>query len=304
MDKAKRSEIIHAAAARVAENYLTSEIPMYGDALRLPNRQATIEIIRDFQKLLFPVYYGDRDLLKLPPEQYGALLMEHISEKLTRQIALTMEESEENLLRAETIANEVMERLPALQELLLKDLDAHFDGDPAAHSMEEIVLSYPGFFAIFIYRIAHELYLRGVAILPRIMTEFAHSQTGIDIHPGATIGEHFFIDHGTGVVVGETSIIGDRVKMYQGATLGALSPAGMRGVPGERRHPKVGSNVVIYAGSTLLGGETEVGDNVVIGGNAFLTSSVPADTTVLIKKPEMVLRDKTGHVPTDRGGEN
>lgn len=296
MNRERRSEIIRAAAARVAENYRESEIPMYGDALRLPNRQATIEIIRDFQKLLFPVYYGERDLLKLPAEQYSALLMEHISEKLTRQIALTMEESEENLARAETVADELMGRLPALQELLLKDLAAHFDGDPAAHSMEEIVLSYPGFFAIFIYRIAHELYLRGVAILPRIMTEFAHSQTGIDIHPGATIGEYFFIDHGTGVVIGETSVIGDRVKLYQGATLGALSPAGMRSVPGQRRHPKVGNNVVIYAGSTLLGGGTEVGDNVVIGGNAFLTTSVPPDTTVLIKKPEMVLRDKNGKI--------
>ena len=287
MDKTKRSEILHAAAARVAENYRASEIPMYGDALRLPNRQAIIEIIRDFQRLLFPVYYGDRDLLKLPSEEYGALLMEHIWEKLTRQIELTMEDSEENRCRAETVATELLERVPALQELLLKDLAAHFDGDPAAHSMEEIVLSYPGFFAIFIYRIAHELYLQGVKMIPRIMTEFAHSQTGIDINPGATIGEYFFIDHGTGVVIGETSIIGDNVKLYQGATLGALAPAGTRGVPGERRHPKVGSNVVIYAGSTLLGG-----DNVVVGGNAFLTMSVPPNTTVLIKKPEMVMRDK------------
>ncbi|MBQ1604017.1 MAG: serine acetyltransferase [Oscillospiraceae bacterium] len=292
MDKEKRSAIIRAAAADVANNYRACEIPMYGDALRLPSREAIIEIIRDFQKLLFPVYYGDRDLLKLPPEQYSALLMEHIYDKLTRQIALTMEEGPESEQRACEICDELIACLPSIQSTLMKDLFANFDGDPAAYSMEEVILSYPGFFAIFIYRIAHELYVRKVAMIPRIMTEFAHSQTGIDINPGATIGDYFFIDHGTGIVVGETSIIGDHVKLYQGATLGALSPAGMRSVPGERRHPKVGNNVTIYAGSTLLGGATEIGDNVVIGGNAFLTSSVEADTTVSIKKPEMTFRGK------------
>ena len=292
MEKAYRSGLIRSSAARLANNYHVGELPMYGDALRLPDRQEIITIIRSFQKLLFPVYYGDKHLLKLPPEQYAALLMEHIFDNLSQQIALTMEESQANRERAEEISAELLGRLPDIQELLMKDLEANFDGDPAAHSMEEVLLSYPGFFAIFIYRIAHELYLKNVAMIPRIMTEYAHSQTGIDINPGANIGEYFFIDHGTGIVVGETTIIGDHVKMYQGATLGALSPAGMRSVPGERRHPKVGNNVVIYAGSTLLGGETEIGDNVVIGGNAFLTSSVEANTTVSIKKPEMTFRGK------------
>ena len=292
MDKEKRSAVIRATANRVADNYRACEVPMYGDALRLPSREAIIEIIRDFQKLLFPVYYGDRDLLKLPPEQYSALLMEHICDKLTRQIALTMEESPENAAHAGEVCNELIACLPQIQTTLMKDLFANFDGDPAAYSMEEVILSYPGFFAIFIYRIAHELYVRKVAMIPRIMTEFAHSQTGIDINPGATIGDYFFIDHGTGIVVGETTIIGNHVKMYQGATLGALSPAGLRPAPGERRHPKVGNNVTIYAGSTLLGGATEIGDNVVIGGNALLTSSVEANTTVSIKKPEMTFRGK------------
>jgi serine O-acetyltransferase len=151
-------------------------------------------------------------------------------------------------------------------------------------------------FAIFIYRIAHELYLEKVPMIPRIMTEYAHSQTGIDINPGATIGEYFSIDHGTGVVVGETTIIGDRVQLYQGVTLGAMSPAGMHhsAETPARRHPKVGSDVTIYAGATLLGGATEVGDNVVIGGNAFLTESVESDTKVSIKKPEMTFRVKGG----------
>ena len=292
MEKSKRSEIIRAAALTMAGQYNAAALPMYGDARRLPSREAIIGVIRAFQRLLFPVYYGEKHLLKLPPEQYSALLMERIFDELSVQIALTMDETAENRRRAEETTAELLSRLPTIQRTLQKDLDAFFDGDPAAHNREEVVLSYPGFFAIFIYRIAHELYRMDVAMIPRIMTEYAHSQTGIDINPGATIGEYFFIDHGTGIVVGETSVIGDNVKMYQGATLGALSPAGMRSVPGERRHPKVGNNVTIYAGSTLLGGATEIGDNVVIGGNAFLTSSVEPDTTVSIKKPEMSFRDK------------
>ena len=292
MDKAKKNEVIRAAAGRMAEIYKEAEIPLYGDAQRMPSRDTVIEIIRDCQKLFFPVYYGNRDLLKLPPEQYSALLMEHIHEKLTAQIALTMSECEENDARAYDIASDFVARLPAIQEMLLKDLAANFDGDPAAYSMEEVLLSYPGMFAIFIYRIAHELYARKVAMIPRMMSEYAHSQTGIDINPGATIGEYFFIDHGTGVVVGETSIIGDNVKLYQGATLGALSPAGMPTNPGVRRHPKVGNNVVLYANSTLLGGATEIGDNVIVGGNAFLTSSVEPDTIVSVKTPEQTFRGK------------
>ncbi len=292
MDKAKKNEVIRAAAGRMAEIYKEAEIPLYGDAQRMPSRETVIEIIRDCQKLFFPVYYGNRDLLKLPPEQYSALLMEHIHEKLTAQIALTMSECEENDARAYDIASDFVARLPAIQEMLLKDLAANFDGDPAAYSMEEVLLSYPGMFAIFIYRIAHELYARKVAMIPRMMSEYAHSQTGIDINPGATIGEYFFIDHGTGVVVGETSIIGDNVKLYQGATLGALSPAGMPTNPGVRRHPKVGNNVVLYANSTLLGGATEIGDNVIVGGNAFLTSSVEPDTIVSVKTPELTFRGK------------
>ena len=296
MDKAKKNTVIHAAADRMAANYKSSQIPMYGDALRMPNRNAVIEIIRDCQKLIFPVYYGDRDLLKLPPEQYSALLMEHIHEKLTRQITLTMPECDENCEAAYAISTAFIERIPAIQELLLKDLSANFEGDPAAYSKEEVLLSYPGMFAIFIYRIAHELYLEKVPMIPRIMTEYAHSQTGIDINPGATIGEYFSIDHGTGVVVGETTVIGDRVQLYQGVTLGAMSPAGMHhsAETPARRHPKIGSDVTIYAGATLLGGATEVGDNVVIGGNAFLTESVESDTKVSIKKPEMTFRVKGG----------
>lgn len=292
----RKTEVIRAAAARVAENYEKSGMLMYGDALRLPSRAAVIELIRDLQRILFPAYYGDRDLLKLPPEQYSALLMDHAYDKLLRQVEMVMPEGEEGQRRAAEVCDALMERLPHIQELLHKDLLANFNGDPAASSRQEIILSYPGMFAIFIYRIAHELYLERVPMLPRIMTEYAHSQTGIDIHPGATIGEYFSIDHGTGVVIGETTVIGDRVQLYQGVTLGAMAPAGMQrpNASGARRHPSVGSDVTIYAGATLLGGATEVGDNVVIGGNAFLTESVESDTKVSIKKPEMTFRAKGG----------
>lgn len=294
MDKARKNDAIHAAADRMAANYKSSQVPMYGDALRMPSRSAVIEILHDCQKLIFPVYYGDGDLLKLPPEQYSALLMEHIHEKLFHQIALTMPECEENDDLAYEISTALIARMPAIQELLLKDLSANFEGDPAAYSKEEVLLSYPGMFAIFVYRIAHELYENKVAMIPRMMSEYAHSKTGIDINPGAKIGEYFFIDHGTGIVVGETTIIGDRVKLYQGVTLGALSTRdGHHSQPG-KRHPTVEDDVTIYSGATILGGNTTIGRGSVVGGNAFLTSSVQKDTRVVIHAPETVFKSRKG----------
>ena len=286
MDKAKKNTVIHAAADRMAANYKSSQIPMYGDALRMPNRNAVIEIIRDCQKLIFPVYYGDRDLLKLPPEQYSALLMEHIHEKLTTQIALTMTECDENYECAYDISSGFVGRLPAIQELLMKDLAANFDGDPAAYSMEEVLLSYPGMFAIFIYRIAHELLELGVPLIPRIITEMAHSETGIDIHPAAKIGSHFTIDHGTGVVIGATSIIGNNVKLYQGVTLGAKSfPLDADGKPikGIPRHPILEDNVIVYSNATILGRIT-IGRDATVGGNIWVTENVPAGARIVQTK--------------------
>lgn len=284
------SSYIQEAAAAMADRMNQSPVPLYGSKLRLPNRQAVILLIKEIRKLMFPAYFGDPELMSLAPADYAALILERVEAQLRAQIALALPESEAD--RAAEVAREIIERMPYIQEMLLKDLDATFDGDPAAASKEEVIFAYPGLFAIFVYRIAHELYLRKIPMIPRIMTEYAHSHTGIDINPGAKIGEYFFIDHGTGVVVGETTIIGDNVKLYQGATLGALSPAGMATNPNVRRHPKVGNNVVIYANSTLLGGATEIGDNVVVGGNAFLTSSVAPNTVVSVKNPEMTFRGK------------
>lgn len=290
MDKARKNDAIHAAADRMAANYKSSQVPMYGDALRMPSRNAVIEILRDCQKLIFPVYYGDGDLLKLPPEQYSALLMEHIHEKLFHQIALTMPECEENDDLAYEISTALIARMPAIQELLLKDLSANFEGDPAAYSKEEVLLSYPGMFAIFVYRIAHELYENKVAMIPRMMSEYAHSKTGIDINPGAKIGEYFFIDHGTGIVVGETTIIGDSVKLYQGVTLGALSTRGGQSLRGHRRHPTIGDRVTIYSGASVLGGDTVIGHDAVIGGNAFITHSIAPGMRVSVKNQELEMR--------------
>ena len=211
--------------------------------------------------------------------------------ELLEQILTTLQ-PERTVEETDTLILRFLEQIPEIKACLETDIQAAYDGDPAAMSCDEIMLAYPAFEAISIYRMAHRLYKMGIPMLPRMMTEYAHQLTGIDIHPGATIGNYFFIDHGTGVVVGETTIIGDNVKLYQGATLGALSPAGMATNPNVRRHPKVGNNVVIYANSTLLGGATEIGDNVVVGGNAFLTSSVEPDTIVSVKNPEMTFRGK------------
>ncbi len=176
--------------------------------------------------------------------------------------------------------------------MLARDIRSAYECDPAAKSFDEIIFSYPGLFAITVYRVAHELHERGVSLIPRIMTEYAHSTTGIDIHPGAHIGESFFIDHGTGVVIGETTKIGDRVRIYQGVTLGALSlpKEEVERLRNERRHPTIEDDVIIYAGVTILGGETVVGARSVIGGNVWITESVPPDTKVFLKKPELVFR--------------
>ena len=174
-------------------------------------------------------------------------------------------------------------RLAEIKRLLLNDVEALYEGDPAARSREQVMISYPGFYAISIYRMAHELFLLDAPLIPRIMTEFAHEKTGIDIHPGATVGEYFFIDHGTGIVIGETTVIGDHVKLYQGVTLGAKSfELDGNGTPvkGIKRHPNIGNRVVIYANATILGGDTTIGDDCVIGGNTWLTHSVPAGSTI------------------------
>lgn len=276
-------------ARAMASTMEHAAIPMYGKKLRLPDRSAIIALIKELRRLFFPAYFGDPQLMALPPENYAALLLERIEMALTAQIALALPEEETE--RASQIAQAIVAELPRIQQVLLTDIEATFDGDPAAANKEEIIFAYPGLFAIFVYRIAHELYLRQVPMIPRMMTEYAHSRTGIDIHPGAQIGPWFFIDHGTGIVIGETTVIGSHVKLYQGVTLGALSPrAGHASLPG-KRHPTVCDYVTIYSGASILGGKTVIGEHSVVGGNAFLTGSVADNTRVVITAPETVFKN-------------
>ncbi len=200
---------------------------------------------------------------------------------------LSAEEIRQTEELADRITIDFLKMIPTVREYLDTDLEAFFDGDPAAESRDEIILCYPGFYAITVFRMAHELYRLGVPMLPRIMTEYAHGQTGIDINPGATVGKYFFIDHGTGIVIGETTIIGDHVKVYQGVTLGALSTKGGRKLQNNKRHPTIEDNVTIYSGASILGGETVIGHDSIIGGNVFITSSIDPGTRVTVKNQEL-----------------
>ena len=240
----------------------------------VPSRNEVINIIKKMQSLMFPEYFRISDDRGKSREKLIDELFLLLKRQLTSAYAFF---DEDTLVDTEAVAYSVLSSLPSIKEMLMKDVIAIYEGDPAARSPEEIILAYPGFYAISIYRIAHELYARKIPYMPRIMTEFAHEKTGIDIHAGATVGEYFFIDHGTGIVIGETTTIGNRVKIYQGVTLGAKSfelDEDGNPVKGIKRHPDIGNNCVIYANATILGGNTKIGDGAVIGGNVWLTRSV------------------------------
>ncbi|MBQ3549060.1 MAG: serine acetyltransferase [Oscillospiraceae bacterium] len=278
------------SARAIAENMAEASLPMYGSRLRLPDRKAIIALLKEIRQLMFPAYFGDSALMTLDAKDYAALYLERIETNLTKQLMLALPGAETH--RAAEIARKVTEQLPEVQRQLLTDIDAIFDGDPAAQNREEVAFAYPGLFAIFAYRVAHLLYLESVPMIPRMMTEYAHSRTGIDIHPGAEIGSYFFIDHGTGIVIGETTVIGDHVKVYQGVTLGALSPRGGRRNSHGKRHPTVSDGATIYSGASIFGGETVIGERSVVGSNAFLTGSVDADMRVVIQPPEIKVKNK------------
>ncbi len=266
----------------------------------LPSPEAVIDLIRRLRRILYPGYFSQDRVDPINLEYYLGLEATDLFENLSGQIALAIRHDcrRANLPcthcdeRGQESALQLMRALPRLRTLLATDVRAAHEGDPAAKSYDEIIFSYPGLFAITIYRIAHELFHLGVPLLPRIMTEYAHGKTGIDIHPGAHIGESFFIDHGTGVVIGETTEIGKRVRIYQGVTLGALSlpREAVEQLRSQKRHPTIEDDVIIYSGATILGGETVIGARSVIGGNVWITDSVPPETKVFLKKPELVFR--------------
>ena len=235
-----------------------------------PDRQIIEELIGKLLRLVFPGYYRDYVYRIYNPRNNLSALIEDVAFHLNRQIAIA--------------------------DYVETDLQAAYDGDPAASSKAEVIIAYPGLYAITVNRLAHALYQLNVPLIPRIMTEYAHNKTGIDIHPGAQIGRYFFIDHGTGIVVGETTEIGDNVKLYQGVTLGALSTRGGQKLRGKRRHPKIEDNVTIYAGASILGGETVIGHDSVIGSNVFITHPIAPGTRVSIKSQELLYRNGQGYV--------
>jgi serine O-acetyltransferase len=275
------------------------------DRILLPSRDAVVDCIKLLRQIVFPGYFGKQGLTAASVRyQLGELVME-LSELLLEQVRCALRyarripngngpESEECDRGACDIVAQFLDRIPAVRQMLALDVQSHFDGDPAAQSNDEIIFCYPGLLAICVQRLAHEFWKLQVPLLPRIMTEHAHSLTGIDIHPGAQLGKSFFIDHGTGVVIGETAQIGDRVKVYQGVTLGALAPAFGQMLRGQKRHPTIEDDVTIYAGATILGGDTIIGKGAVIGGNVFLTSSVPAFTQVSMEAQNLRFRERKG----------
>lgn len=260
-----------------------------------PDKEAVIEIIIKLRKIIYPGYFRNKSYKVYTVRNNISMLLEDLIYHLIKQITIVLdydpefENADENTKseKAEEITFAFLKTIPKIREYIETDVQAAFDGDPAAYNKDEIIFSYPGVFAILVNRIAHELYLLGVPLIPRIMTEYAHSETGIDIHPGATIGKYFFIDHGTGIVIGETTVIGDHVKIYQGVTLGALSTRGGQALKQKKRHPTILDNVTIYSGASILGGETIVGKDVVVGGNAFITKSIPDGAKVSIKNQEL-----------------
>ena len=299
-------KIISKTAAELDINYSNQGIFEIGVGEKLPKRSEIIEIIEEIRRLIFPGFFGSENTSIVPLDIFAGNELSIIYEKLYKQIKIALlfslrdkKDRNKDELKgdsksideiSEELTLEFIKKLPKVQELILKDVEAELQGDPAASSLEEVIFSYPGIYAISIYRIAHILYELNIPFIPRIMTEHAHSKTGIDINPGATIGEYFFIDHGTGIVIGETTTIGDHVKIYQGVTLGALSTMKGQELSGVKRHPTIENNVVIYANTTILGGETVVGEGSVVAGNTFLTQSVPANTTVSAYLPELKLK--------------
>ena len=273
----------------ILEDYLQGRDIDRIEPFRHPDKDVIIDIIDKLRRIVFPGYFLEKTYRIYNAKHNLSMLIEDVMFNLNQQIALVLQDDQ----KSQEICLEFFRSIPKVRALVQTDLQAAYDGDPAASGKEEIVYSYPGLFAITVYRLAHVLQVLGVPMIPRIMTEYAHSVTGIDIHPGATIGEHFFIDHGTGIVVGETTVIGNGVKIYQGVTLGALSTRGGQSLRGKQRHPTIEDNVTIYAGASILGGSTVIGQNSVIGSNAFITESIAPNTTVTIKNQELQLRSRS-----------
>ena len=259
------------------------------ELFRHPDKDTVIDIVHKLHRIVFPGYSRDKNYRIYNARHNLSMLMEDVLFHLSRQSGIVLGDEE----KGKQLCLDFFDRIPAIRGQLQTDLQAAFDGDPAATGKEEVILSYPGLYAITAYRLAHELWVMGLPMIPRMMTEHAHSVTGIDIHPGATIGKYFFIDHGTGIVIGETTVIGENVKIYQGVTLGGLSTRGGQRLRGTRRHPTIEDNVTIYANATILGGDTVIGHDCVIGSSVFITESVAPATTVTNQAQQLQYKTRT-----------
>lgn len=290
-------EQLPALVENIVESCYDKECFEHIDAELIPSRELVIEILTRLREILFPGYFNkekiDRTNLRYQVGRSVDVLFEILSQQITRSLRHECLRYDQPCVECVKLGYEeavrFLESIPKMRNVLATDVRAAYEGDPAAKSYDEIVFSYPGLFAITVYRVAHQLFEQQIPLLPRIMTEYAHSITGIDIHPGARIGEGFFIDHGTGVVIGETTVIGKNVRIYQGVTLGALSlpkDAGER-LRGKQRHPTIEDDVIIYAGATILGEKAVIGARSVLGGNVWVTEAVPPDTKVVMDVPRL-----------------
>lgn len=295
MIEAEMKEVV----ADILEDYGKNRIiDRVNNVFDQPDKDQIIEIIHKLLRIIFPGYFRDHSYRYYNTSSNLAVQIEDVMYHLNKQCAIVLRSAEDYMGKSEEEIKEgaqelsirFLKTIPKIREYLATDLQAVFDGDPAAKSFEEIVLAYPGLLATAVHRVAHELFLLRIPLIPRIMSEYAHSVTGIDIHPGATIGKYFCMDHGTGIVVGETTLIGEHVKVYQGVTLGALSTRGGQKLRGKRRHPTIEDNVTIYAGASILGGDTVIGKDAVIGSNVFITTSIPSGARVSIKTQELQVK--------------
>ncbi|MBP3753770.1 MAG: serine acetyltransferase [Lachnospiraceae bacterium] len=291
MEKKSGKLDIENVVSTILADYKEDRIINKTDVSDQPDSDSVIEILSKLFKMIFPGYIREKSYKFYNLNSRLTVLTEDIIYNLKKQIAISLIQKpeysgasyEDRAAVAEELTGKFMLRIPHIREYVDTDVQAFFEGDPAAYNHSEIILCYPGLRAIVTARIAHELFVLGVPLIPRMMTEHAHSRTGIDIHPGATIGKYFFIDHGTGIVVGETTIIGDYVKIYQGVTIGALSTRGGQTLRGVKRHPTIEDRVTIYAGASILGGETVIGHDAIIGSNTFITESVEPGARVSFK---------------------
>ena len=275
------------------------------DGVNLPSKGVVVDITRDLLRLVFPGFFDDHVIHSSELQAETAMLLDSVAGRLEDEIYKSLrcfdcaDEAKRDPRRAsQELTADFLRQLPRVRELLQTDVEAAFTGDPAARNREEIIVAYPFVEAIAVQRLAHELHVRGVPLLPRIMTEWAHSRTGADIHPGAKIGSHFFLDHGTGTVIGETCVLGNHVKMFHGVTLGATSTSGGQALRGKKRHPTVEDRVTIYSGAVILGGDTVIGAGSTVGANAFLLQSVPADSVVLMEDVRVKVMSKRDRAAT------